>query len=74
MTFARQTHGLIKFAKIAYPDLVGGQSPVGIVEPLLEKNKQACRYFQKSAKKSSKGIHFFISFPGAKLSIISEAS
>ena len=41
--FAQQTHGLIKFAKIAYPDLVGGGSPETLEEPLLEKNKQACR-------------------------------
>ena len=42
-SFAQQTYGLIKFAKIAYPDLVGGTSPEGVEEPLLEKNKQACR-------------------------------
>ena len=41
--FAQQTHGLIKFAKIAYPDLVGGTSPEMVEERLLEKNKQACR-------------------------------
>ena len=41
--FARQTRGLIKFAKIAYPDLVGGHSPESLDEPLLEKNKTACR-------------------------------
>ena len=43
-TFALQTHGLIKFVKIAYPDLVISRSPEDLVEPLLEKNKQACRY------------------------------
>ena len=43
LSFAQQTHGLIKFVKIAYPDLVTGQSPDGVLEPLLEKNKQACR-------------------------------
>ena len=43
-TFAQQTHGLIKFVKIAYPDLVISRSPDDLVEPLLEKNKQACRY------------------------------
>ena len=44
MAFAQQTYGLIKFAKVAYPDLVSGHSPPDLEEPLLEKNKQACRY------------------------------
>ena len=43
LTFAQKTYGLIKFVKVAYPDLVAGQSPENLVEPLLEKNKQACR-------------------------------
>jgi len=46
LTFAQKTYGLIKFVKVAYPDLVAGQSPENLVEPLLEKNKQACRYTQ----------------------------
>ena len=46
LTFAQKTYGLIKFVKVAYPDLVAGQSPENLVEPLLEKNKQACRYIQ----------------------------
>ena len=44
LAFAQQTYGLIKFAKVAYPDLVDGHSPHDLEEPLLEKNKQACRY------------------------------
>jgi len=43
LAFAQQTYGLIKFAKVAYPDLVSGHSPPDLEEPLLEKNKQACR-------------------------------
>ena len=44
LAFAQQTRGLMKFAKVAYPDLVGGFSPPDLEEPLLEKNKQACRF------------------------------
>ena len=44
LAFAQQTYGLTKFAKVAYPDLVSGHSPPDLEEPLLEKNKQACRY------------------------------
>ena len=40
---ANKIKSLFRFKKVSYPDYIGAESQVGIVEPLLEKNRPACR-------------------------------
>ena len=49
-SLAQKSRGLVKFVKIAYPDFVMASSPSGFEEPLLEKNRQACRYIRGYSK------------------------
>ena len=40
---ANRVKGLLRFTKIAYPDYIGAECQPDIIEPLLEKNRRACR-------------------------------
>ena len=40
---ANNVKSLFRFKKVAYPDYIGAESQADIVEPLLEKNRPACR-------------------------------
>ena len=40
---ANKIKSQIRFKKVAYPDYIGAETQSGISEPLLEKNRSACR-------------------------------
>ena len=43
MKHANKIKSQFKFKKVAYPDYIGAETQSGIAEPLLEKNRSACR-------------------------------
>ena len=43
MKHANTIKSQIRFKKVAYPDYIGAETQSGIIEPLLEKNRSACR-------------------------------
>lgn len=40
---ANKIKSQFRFKKVAYPDYIGAETQSGMVEPLLEKNRSACR-------------------------------